>query len=275
MTVRKTDSGKNILFKISALITAAILIFAAFVSPVFSLFAQASDDEEQQSSTPYEVYIGDFSNLLSDEQEEELYNVMLDGIVYGNMVFVTTDYTEGYNTKDYIEKMYQTDERLKGTSAVIYMIDMDNRLLWISGYGDARKTITPDYGNLITDNIYKYAKDGDYYTCAVKGFEQICQRLAGSRVSGSLRSVGNLCTAVIVAEIICFAFAYVSSASKKAADSQILENLALTMDIKNPTVKKTGTRKVYDPVRSSSSSGGSRGGGGGGGFSGGGGGHGF
>lgn len=254
--------------------TFLLCLVSSLSIPFFAVTSLASGDDEQQSAV-YEVYIGDFSDLLTDEQEDELYDVMLEGAEYGNMVFVTIDDAQGYKTKDYIEKMYQTDETLKGTNAVIYIIDMDNRLLWISGYGDNRKTITPDYGNLITDNIYKYAKDGDYYTCAVKGYEQINQRLAGSRVAGSLRSIGNLCIAVIIAEIICFTFAYVTSVARKAGDDKILENLDFAVNLTNPTVKKTGTRKVYDPVRSSSSSGGGRSGGGGGGFSGGGGGHGF
>ncbi len=271
--MRDMNYRKKTKVKIVSFITAAVFIIAAFIAPASAFISLASEDE---SSNSYEAYIADFSDLLTDEEENELYYLMREGAEYGNMVFVTIDDAQGYKTKDYIEKMYQTDEVLKGTNAVIYMIDMDNRLLWISGYGDNRKTITPDYGNLITDNIYKYAKDGDYYTCAIKGFEQINQRLAGSRVAGALRSVGNLCMAVIIAEILCFTFAYVTSVAKKAGDDQILENLDFAVNLQNPKVKKTGTRKVYDPVRSSGSSGGGRsGGGGGGGFSGGGGGHGF
>ncbi len=254
----------------AAFVTAIMCLFAALFLPFSAISVIAAENE---NISDYQVYIGDYADLLTDDEEYELYNTMAYGTEYGNMVFYTTDNTEGYVTKDYIEMVYQTSEDLKGTNAVIFIIDMDNRMLWITGYGDNKKRITPDYGNLITDNIYQYAKSGDYYSCAIEGFEQINRRLSGSRLDGSLRGIGNLCIAVIIAEILCFAFAYVISAAKKADADQILDNIERVVNIKNPTVKKTGTRKVYDPVRSSSS--GSSGRGGGGGFSGGGGGHGF
>lgn len=262
--------NKRSSIRIASLAVAVMCLFAALYLPFSLVRARAAQDEKEYD---YYVYIGDYADLLTDDEETELYNTMVYGTEYGNMVFMTTDYTEGYSTKDYIEKLYQTDENLKGTNAVFFMIDMDNRMLWITGYGDNKKMITPDYANLITDNIYKYAGSGDYYSCAMEGFEQINRRLSGSRLEGSLRGIGNMCIAVIIAEILCFAFAYVTSAAKKADADQILDNIERVVNIKNPTVKKTGTRKVYDPVRSSSS--GSSGGGGGGGFSGGGGGHGF
>ncbi len=247
-------------------ITTAIVLLAFFVLAFLPEAYAASD-------TPsYDAYIGDFADLLTDEEENELYQIMLEGTSYGNMVFMTIDDAEGYQSKEYIEMIYQTSDSFSGTDAVIFMIDMDNRLLWITGYGSNEKRITPDYANLITDNIYRKAKAGQYADCAFEGYRQINRRLAGERVSGSLRGLGNFCIAVIIAEILCFAFAYVTSAAKKAADYEILENIERTVNITNPEVKKAGRRRIYDPPSRSGGSGGRSGGGGGGG---GGGGHGF
>ena len=263
---------RDMIRRVSAFIFAALLLVAAFLLPMSALFAKAQEDGE---SAVYDAYIGDYADLLTDEQEQELYAIMAEGVGYGNMVFMTIDDAQGYKTKDYIEMIYQTEDIFKDTDAVFYMIDMDNRLLWITGYGADRKLITPDYGNLITDNVYKYAKSGDYAKCANEGYRQIVQRLSGSRVSGALRGVGNLCIAVIIAEILCFAVAYATSAAKKTDADEILENIERMENIQKPGVKKTGRRKIYDPPSSSSGSSGGRSGGGGGGFSGGGGGHGF
>lgn len=248
-----------------------LLILSDAASPVV---LRADEDQENVHGTAgYIACIEDAADILTDSEEEELYAVMLDGTEYGNMVFISTDDAEGHESKAYIERIYQSDSRFKGTNAVIYMIDMDNRMLWITGYGDNKKLVTADYANLITDNVYKYAKSGDYAACAVAGFQQINQRLAGRRVSGALRGVGNLCIAVIIAEILCFVIAYMSSASRKAGDDEILDNIEMITDIRNPGITHTGTRRIYDPpAKSSGSSGGS---GGGGGSSGGGGGHGF
>lgn len=235
---------------------------------------EQTEPEDLSEAVEYAVYIGDEAELLSDAEEEELYTVMRDGTAYGNMVFMTVDDAEGYKTKDYIEMRYQTDSSLKGTDAVVYLIDMDNRMLWITGYGADQKLVTPDYANLITDNVYKYAKSGEYAKCAIKGFQQINQRLSGGRVSGTLRGVGNLCIAVIIAEILCFVIAYLSSVARKAGEEDILENIERTVNMQNPGITHTGKRRIYDPPsKSSGSSGGNSGGGGG--FSGGGGGHGF
>ena len=173
--------------------------------------------------------------------------------------------------------LYQTSDQLKGTDAVIYMIDMDNRLLWITGYGALKKNVTPDYANLITDNVYTYAGDGNYAKAAIVGFKQIVDRLGGSRLSGSLRTAGNFSIAVILAAVLCFLFAYVTSVSKKAKDADLVANIERYINMSNPNIAHTTTKRIYDPPSSSSSGGGGgfRSGGGGGGFHGGGGGHGF
>ena len=255
--------------KVSRFMLFCLCLFISGFVTVTDTPASAAEPETSE----YNVYIEDYADLLSDEQENELYDVMAEGAQYGNMVFMTIDDDMGYESKDYIEMIYQTDARIQGTNAVIYMIDMDNRMLWITGYEDNLKQITPDYANLITDNIYEYAKSGDYATCAIKGFRQIDQRLRGGHISGPLRGLGNLCIAVIISEILCFVIAYGSSASRKAEDLEILGNIERSENIMNPQVKKGSTKRIYDPPSSSSgSSGGSSGGGG---FSGGGGGHGF
>ncbi len=254
---------------------AAMTVFALAVILPFRA-ACASSDETQQSGD-WRVYIADGADLLTDIEEEELFGVMKPGTEYGNMVFVTITDAVGYNSSDYIEMLYQTTDVLKGTDAVIYIIDMDNRLLWISGYGSLKKVITPDYGNLITDNIYTYASDGDYARCAKEGYRQIVAKLEGQRIAGPLRTAGNFSIALMLAAVLTFLFAYITSASRKAKDADILNNIERRINMTNPNIVHTTTKKIYDPPSSSSSGGGGgfRSSGGGGGFHGGGGGHGF
>lgn len=251
------------------LIPTMILIISMLSAPA----VRAADTDPVQVGY---IYIADSAELLSDAEEDELYNIMHDGTYYGDMVFVTITDADGYNSSDYIERLYQTSSELAGRDAVIFLIDMDNRLLWISGYGALKNVITPDYGNLITDNIYRYAKDGEFGRCAAEGYRQIVRKLGGERISGPLRTGGNLCIALILAEVLCFLYAYMGSVARKTDESDILDNVVRQINIYNPSVVKTRTQKIYDPP-SSSSGGGSRGGGhsSGGGFHGGGGGHGF
>ena len=258
--------------RISSLVIAASLLLsglaAAFILTPLGVRAESG-------SAAGEVYIADGADLLTSSEEEELYGVMKPGTSYGNMVFVTIDHAMGYSASDYIEMLYQTSDTLKGTDAVIFMIDMDNRKLWISGYGGLKKVITPDYGNLITDNIYTYAGDERYKDCAVHGYEMIISRLDGERISGPLRTLGNLSIVIIFAAVLCFMLAYLMSASRKADIKAIVSGVDRNLNMGNPEIKHTRTEKIYVPP---SSSGGGRSGGfsgGGGGFHGGGVGHGF
>lgn len=233
-----------------------------------------SAEDETAYQPDYQVYIVDSADILTDDEESELLDVMWNGTAYGNMVFLTIDSADGYNSSDYIERLYQTSSELAGTDAVIYIIDMDNRMLWISGYGALKSVITPDYGNLITDNVYTYARNGDYGSTAIRGYEQIVRKLDGESVSGPLRTLGNGCIALICGVVLTFFFAFVTSISRKADDDDILEMLDRRLRFTNGRVTKTRTERIYDPPKSSGGGGGSRGGGGGG-FHGGGGGHGF
>ena len=261
MTVRKN--------RISALVLSFVLIAASCLLPM-TAFA------EEEVQTQGLAYINDQADLLSDVEEADLYEVMKNALGYGNMVFITITDSMGYNSSDYIEMLYQTSPQLKGTNAVIYMIDMDNRMLWITGYGTLVKKISPDYANLITDNIYKYASKEQYGRCAIEGYKQIVSRISGVRISGPLRTAGNFSIALIAATVICFLLAYVTSASRKADSADIVANIEKRINLSNPSIAHTTTQRIYDPPSSSSSGGGSRsGGGGGGGFHGGGGGHGF
>ncbi len=263
MTVRKN--------RIPALILSFVLMAVCFLLPVTAFAGEAAPD-------PGLAYINDQADLLSDTEEEDLYEIMKYALDYGNMVFITITDSMGYNSSDYIEMLYQTSPQLKGTNAVIYMIDMDNRMLWITGYGTLKKNISPDYANLITDNVYKYASDEQYGRCAIEGYKQIVTRISGVRISGPLRTAGNFSIALIAATVICFLIAYITSSSRKAGSADIVANIEKRINLSNPNVAHTTTQRIYDPPSSSSgSSGGSRsfGGGGGGGFHGGGGGHGF
>ena len=238
------------------------------------MHAKASDGSGSQAGR---VYIADGADLLTDSEEQELFDTMKEGAGYGNMVFVTTDDAVGYNSSDYIEMLYQTTDVLRGTDAVIYIIDMDNRMLWITGYGTLKKIITPDYGNLITDNVYKYASDERYGACAIEGYRQIVAKLDGEKIAGPLRTAGNFSIAIILAAVLSFLFAYITSSSRRASDTDIVANIERRINMKNPNIVHTTTQRIYDPPSSSSSGGGGSrgGGGGGGGFHGGGGGHGF
>ena len=57
---------------------------------------------------------------------------------------------------------------------------MDNRNIWIHSNGAINRTINKAYAETITDNVYTYASDADYYICAMKVYEQEYTLLQGN-----------------------------------------------------------------------------------------------
>ena len=130
---------------------------------------------------------------------------------------------------------------------------------------------------LITDNIYRYASNEEYYDCASVAFSQMSTLLSGGKILEPMRHISNGFVAIVVSFFTTFLIVLGSSGIKKAKYNEIINNSEVSFSATNVTGVKTGTHRVYSPVSESSGGGssGGGGGGGGGGSSGGGGGHSF
>ena len=149
---------------------------------------------------------------------------------------------------------------------------MDNREIYIFSDGNNYRYITSDKAYSITDNVYRYASDGNYYECARKAFSQIRDVLEGRKISEPMRYISNAFIAITLASFINFFIVMFHSKIKTSKEKEIISNCKINFEIGEIGAHKTGTKRVYSPQSDGGSSGG---GGGGGGSSGGGGGHGF
>lgn len=219
----------------------------------------------------YRLVIEDDANLLSDSEIEELKDDMMSLTEYGNIAFKSIDvnYT---GTASYALNYYHNNFGTE--SGTLFLIDMDNRYIYIFSDGANYNIITTAKANIITDNVYKYASDGDYYKCASVAFSQMETILSGGKIAEPMRYISNFLIAITLAFFINFIIVLVNSSIKKAKDKEILANCVINFNIGAMHADKVGTHREYSPVESSSG-GGSSGGGGGGGSSGGGGGHSF
>lgn len=220
--------------------------------------------------TGYRTVIEDDAGLLSDNELSLLSLDMQDTTAYGNAAFKSVSYN--YSSASSFARDYY-HELFGQTSGTLFLIDMDNREIYIFSDGAVYRTITNSYANTITDNVYRYASEQNYYLCASKAFEQINKLLAGRKISQPMKYISNALLALILAVLINYFIIRVSSQGKKAAASEILKASSVKFAFHNPKKQLTGQSKVYCPS-SSGSGGGSHGGGhSGGGHSGGGGGH--
>lgn len=257
----------NYLRKGSICIAFALFFFLGTTKPCMAAITYENPD------TAYQVSIEDDADLLTDEQEELLSEQMEEITAYGNVAFKSVD--TNYNSTETLAKEHYRD--LFGTSSgTLFVIDMDNRNIWIFSDGSIYKTITKSYANTITDNVYTYASRSDYYGCASNAYNQINTLLSGRKIAQPMKYIGNALLALILALLINYFIVRVFSRSRKPSERELLQNIYAQCNVDAPHTDFINQSRVYSPPSSSSdgSSGGSSGGGGGG-SSGGGGGHSF
>ena len=149
--------------------------------------------------TGYQTVIEDDAELLSEEEEAALQELLEEITAYGNVAFKTIDNnymsTENY-ARSYYKDMFGT------ASGTLFLIDMDNRIIWIHSDGAVYKVITTAYANTITDNVYRYASDEEYFVCAQKAFEQMLSLLQGQKIAQPMKYISNGLLAIILALLL-------------------------------------------------------------------------
>lgn len=209
------------------------------------------------------VTIIDDAYLLSDDEYDELeeYLDSLDSSY--NYVVATTDESNYGQDEDSILFDFYTENYNSREDGVAFLIDMYHRELYLSGYGKAQYEIKNADAYDITDNVYRYASNGEYYECIYSVFEQ-CNTLINDGII--LRPMRLIVTA-LVSIILGFLFVFLKAVRERARVQTFTpaEMLLIGASI-------AGTSTVLNTTRRRIASAGSTYHGGGGGFSGGGGG---
>lgn len=123
-----------------------VLLLAFFVLFIPNVSAYEKTNEE----TNYRLLIEDDANLLNDSEETLLEETMMPLTKYGNIAFKSIN-SNSTSTSSYARSYYHNTF---GThSGTVFLIDMDNRVIYIFSDGANYKTITSAKANLITDNI--------------------------------------------------------------------------------------------------------------------------
>ena len=218
--------------------------------------------------TGYSFKIIDDANLLSSMNMISVSNAAEPILKYGNALFVTyaqqpTKHTNLSNLSTE-KKAKKFAESYLGGNGTVFIIDMQERMIYIVSTGDVYKVITPAYGRIITDNAYKYASNKQYGKCGQIAFEQIARRLQGYRIAEPLRYITAILFALLSGFLLNFIIVY-TSRKKKKVKTKIQEDMNI--------IDSKVTISSKHRIKSNSGGGFSSSGGGGGGFSGGGGGH--
>lgn len=276
-----TSKGCNIYsnFQIHNTIILSLLCFITFIfsivlSPTCILATEMQKDLPVYTNpeTAYAIYIDDMADLLTSSEEQALLTNMEAITVSGNVAFVSILENPYHDTKDYA-KNYAT-KYFGSESGTVFLIDMQERYIWIYSTGKIYDVVTTAYANTITDNAYRYASDGDYFQCADTAFSQIRSLLEGYRIAQPMKYISNLLLSLILAMLVNYLLVMTLSKAKKAKNDQILDSIYTNVEVRNPSVKFSHQTRQYNPPPPPPSSKPSSGGGSSGGSShGGGGGH--
>ncbi|MDE6388299.1 MAG: TPM domain-containing protein [Lachnospiraceae bacterium] len=226
-----------------------------------------ADEIYLNAETSYRVLIEDDAQLLDDEEEQALTALMQEITAYGNVAFKTID-DNNYHTEFYARQYYQ--KQFGTDSGTLFLIDMDNRNIWIHSDGDVYTVITKSYADTITDNVYRYASGGDYYDCAAQTYDQILTLLKGNKIAQPMKYISNGLLAVILALLLNYGLVSFFARIRKTDRKELLRNGRNHFNYTQPRAFFIRESRMYHPTSSGSSSGSSGGGsssGGGGGSS--------
>ena len=179
--------------KISKIIGLILLICLEALTVSFVSYASSDEDGK------YQLLIEDKEDLLTDEEEADLEAVMKPITKYGNVAFATGSSKNGEaSAKELYREYFGTQ------SGTIFYIDMQDRKICIFSDGKVYKSISKSRANEITNSVYRYATDEDYFTCAKKAFESIYSVLKGQYILRPMRYAHNLFISIGIASIVMY-----------------------------------------------------------------------
>ena len=249
-----------ILVLLIALLTAQLSVSAEGESPAISQERLFYINPE----TGYTAVVEDDAGLMDQQEREALLSEMADITAYCGVMFKSVS----DNPKTVSAFAEQTlMDNFADRNGTLFLVDMDNREIYICSDKYAYSVINDAYAESITDNVYRYASREAYYTCASEAFSQIRTLLEGGRIAQPMKHITNALMAMVLAILITFLF-MLAQRRKVNTDPARFTKLKVTAN-----VVTMGAFTILSTQKISNSSSGSSGGHSGGGFSGGGGGH--
>lgn len=221
------------------------------------------------SVTGYDVHIDDRAGLLTVSEEQRLLKDMEPISYHCDVMFVTVEYNPYSSTEVYARNTLE--DELDNKKSVLFMIDMQQREIYIRTGSSTKRLLTNSDCYVITDNTYRYATQENYYHCARRTFEQINDLLEGRRVAAPMKYIVNLFLALALALTVNYIIVKFTIRRKFAESEDIIYGVKTRFETRGVDIINTETHTyAHESSGDSGYSGG--GGGGGGGFGGGGGG---
>ena len=165
------------------LLLAVMAVFLAGAGSGFTAYASGKSDLAAGEKRVFDE-AGLFGETEKSSMEEEIASMRKE--MNMDVVIATTDDAEGKSAETYCEDFYINGGFGTGKdySGVIFLIDMDNRELYIAPVGTMNRFLTDKRWNEILDNAYEGASNGDYAASAEAFLDGVRQYYAAGIPGG-------------------------------------------------------------------------------------------
>ena len=212
----------------------------------------AEEIEKNNSELGYRIVLEDDADLFSDEEENKLKDIMTSLTEYGNIAVKTININNSSSTDFYASNYYH--QLFNNESGTLFLIDMDNREIYIFSDGSNYRVITKQKAYIITDNVYRYASSGDYYKCVDEALSEISTLLSGGKILEPMRYISNIILSLTISAFVTFGMARWFTRIKLPTSKSIMKKCNVNFNVNSIEVAKIGSHSVYSPISYSDSS---------------------
>ena len=197
---------------------------------------EASSSEKisrKNTETGYEALILDDADLLTESEENRLFEEMMPITQYANCVFYSSNTSNG-EPEQAVRSKYLDIYESNSVSGVMFFVDMKNRQLVLCGAGDdITSIVTSSKCDSIMDNVYRYASDKDYYSCARETFRESYTLLEGGQINEPMRVTSNAFLAVIFGMLLAYGIVRRFSTVSKPSEKELLAAINARQQLNN------------------------------------------
>lgn len=226
-----------------------IIITSVLLSLLLSVYVFANGTTTN-TKTGYIAVIEDPYNNMTIEEEKSIMEVMVLLTHYGNVAYIVTDDSH-YDSAGYANACF---DRLFGkgnVNGIVFLIDKE--MVYILTDGAIERVISSRKAEIITDNVYTYAMQNDYYNCGYNAFLQMNQLLEGKNIPKPMEHICNALLALVIGFFFCYILIRQKKIKTLNSDSNILEGSKKLFRVKDHIATPNG--KVKKEVNTNVSSG--------------------
>lgn len=192
-----------------------------------SMQAEAAQTENvfyTNPSTGYQAIIMDERNTLSEEDKEELLQIMEPVTRYGQAVYKTVTSSGTFGANKYAEIQYGAS--ISADSGVLVLLDLGSGTFKVRCGGKMERIIDKKLAKTIsTSATNAFAQNGQAITPPKYAFEQVSARVEQARKALPVKYACNAMLALIIAMLINFVLVERLSQMQKTSEQELMDNV--------------------------------------------------